>query len=157
LNIKFSTKPNWLLLIVSALLFIMIFLPWWSSPSVNLGSFGVIGGGSVNGFHSGGILTFLAALAGIALSFLEISNAKYRAYMIMGIGGLALLGALIAFASYSGLGFSIGFGRILALIFSIALIAVGFLDYRGIDLWAKMKASSAKSSSPPPASPPPAK
>jgi hypothetical protein len=147
LNIKFITKPYMLLLIVSVVLFITIFLPWWSY-GVNYAGFHI--GGSINGFHNGGILTFLAALAGIALSFLEISNAKYRAYGIMGIGVLALLGVIIAFTGYGGS--SMGFGKIIALIVSLALIGVGFMDYRGIDLLAKMKSSSSK----PPPSPPPA-
>lgn len=150
MNIKFTTKPNWLLLIVSFLLFIMIFLPWWSWGASYAG-FHI--GGSINGFHNGGILTFLASLAGIALSFLEISNAKYRAYGIMGIGVLALLGVLIAFTGYSGS--SIGVGKIIALIVSLALIGVGYLDYRGIDLLAKMKASSSKPPAPPPSQPSP--
>ncbi len=147
MNIKITTKPNWLLLILSVLLFIMIFLPWWS---VNIG-FG-FGSASANGFRSWGILTFLASLAGIALSFLEIPNAKYRSYAIIGVGILGLLGSLIAFAAYSGS--SIGFGRIIALIFSILIIVDGFMDYRGVDLWAKMKASTTKSASPPPPPPP---
>jgi peptidoglycan/LPS O-acetylase OafA/YrhL len=152
LNIKLTTKPNWLLLIVSVLLLIMVFLPWWSW-GVSYEGFHI--GGSVNGFHSGGILTFLMSLAGIALSFLEIPTPKYRSYAILGIGVLALLGVLISFASYSGS--SMGFGRILALIVSLALIAVGYFDYRGVDLWAKIKASTSQTppSQPPPSSPPP--
>ncbi len=150
MNIKFTTKPNWLLLIVSVVLLIMIFLPWWSY-GVNYAGFHI--GGSINGFHNGGILTFLASLAGIALSFMEISNAKYRAFMIMGAGGLALLGVLIAFTGYGGS--SMGFGKIIALIVSLALIAVGFFDYRGIDPLAKIKASSSKPPTPPPPTPPP--
>jgi hypothetical protein len=146
LNIKFTAKPNWLLLIVSVVLFITVLLPWWSVSYMGL-TFG-----SINGFHSVGILTFLASLAGIALSFLEISNAKYRAYGIIGIGVLALLGVIIAFTVYSGS--SMGFGRIIALIVSIFMIVLGFLDYRGVDLWAKIKASSTKSKTPPPPPPP---
>jgi hypothetical protein len=136
-----------LLLVISIILFITIFLPWWSW-GVSYEGFHI--GGSVNGFHHGGILTFLAALAGIALSFLEIPTPKYRSYAIIGIGVAALLGVLIAFAGYSGS--SMGFGKIIALIVSIALIAVGYFDYRGIDILAKIKASS--SSTPPPPPPP---
>jgi peptidoglycan/LPS O-acetylase OafA/YrhL len=141
LNIKFTTKPNWLLLIVSVLLFIMILLPWWSA-SINGFTFG-----SLNGFHSIGLLTFFMSLAGIALAFVD--GLKNKAQITMGVGVIALLGTIIAFFVYGEL--SMGVGRILALIVSIALIAVGYLDYRGIDLIAKIKASSSK----PPASPPP--
>lgn len=144
MNFKFTTKPNWLLLIVSVVLFIMIFLPWYT---VSAFGFSV----STNGFHNGGILTFLMSLAGIALSFLEISTPKYRAYGILGIGILALLGVIIAITQLGGT--SMGVGMILALIVSLALIGVGYLDYRGIDLLAKMKASSPKPPAPPPTQP----
>ena len=145
MNIKFATKPNMLLLIVSVVLFITVFLPWWSwSPGYAWAS------ASVNGFHSGGILTFLAALAGIALAFLEIPTPKYRSYAIIGVGGFGLLGVLIAFASYGGYG--MGWGRIISLIVSIIIIALGYFDYRGIDVMARIKASS--SSAQPPSTPP---
>ena len=148
MNIKITTKPNWLLLIVSVILFITIFFTWWS-----LSVSGFFLGGSINGFHGGGILTFLMSLVGIVLSFVEISTPKYRAYAIMAVGALALIGTLIAFAEYSPWG--LGWGRIISLIFSLALIAVGFLDYRGIDLWAKMKVSASKPAASPPPQPPP--
>jgi 4-amino-4-deoxy-L-arabinose transferase-like glycosyltransferase len=147
LNIKLVTKPNWLLLILSVLLFIMVFLPWWT-----------FFGDSEYGLHNGGILTLIIAITGIELSFLEFPNPKYRSYAIIGVGILALIGALIALKDL-GDGVGMGFGMIIALILSIALIAVGFLDYRGIDLWAKMKASSSKPPAPPPpppSNPPPA-
>jgi membrane-bound ClpP family serine protease len=153
LNIKFTTKPNWLLLILSVLLFITIFFPWWSISVNYLGYH--LGGASVNGFHGAGILTFLMSLVGAALSFLEISTPKYRSYGILGVGILALVGTLIAFAEYSPWG--LGWGRIISLIFSVLIIVDGFYDYRGVDLWAKIRAATSKttSSSPPPPPPPP--
>jgi 4-amino-4-deoxy-L-arabinose transferase-like glycosyltransferase len=151
LNIKIATKPNWLLLVLSVILFITIFFTWWSFDV------GYFGSASISGFHGAGILTFLMSLVGIGLSFVEISTPKYRSYAIMGVGTLALLGTLIAFAQYSPYG--LGWGRIISLIFSILIIVDGFYDYRGIDLWAKIKASTSKTKStpppPPPASPPP--
>jgi hypothetical protein len=147
LNIKFTTKPNILLLIVSVLLFIMVFLPWWTASAFG---FSV----SSNGLHSGGYLTFIMSLAGVALSFLEFSVPKYKTYAIFAIGILALVGIFIGFSDLGG-GIGMGIGMILALILSIALIGVGFLDYRGVDLLAKMKASSSKSPAPPPPAPPP--
>jgi hypothetical protein len=154
LNIKITTKPNWLLLILSVLLFIMIFLPWWSYSATY---FGYHIGASANGFHNGGILTFIMSLIGIALSFLEIPTPKYKSYAIMGVGALALIGVFIGFTDLGG-GVGMGAGMILALIISILIIVDGFFDYRGVDLWAKIKASISKTSSspPPPSSPPPA-
>ncbi len=140
MNIKFTTKPNWLLLIVSFILFISVCLPWWSYSELGFTWF------SINGFHSIGLLTFFMSLAGMALAFIEGLNNKNQ--ISMGVGVLALLGTIVAFAVYSGS--SIGFGRILALIFSLALIAVGYLDYRGIDVIAKIKAAQTKSAPPPP-------
>jgi peptidoglycan/LPS O-acetylase OafA/YrhL len=146
LNIKFTTKPNWLLLIVSVILFISVCLPWWTASYMGFTL------GSISGFHSIGFLTFFMSLAGIALAFVD--GLKNKAMITIGVGVLALLGTIVAFAVYSGS--SMGFGRILALIFSIALIVVGYLDLRGIDVIAKIKASQAKSTPPPPPPPPPA-
>jgi hypothetical protein len=153
LNIKFTTKPNWLLLILSGLLFIMVFLPWWSYSATY---FGYHIGASANGFHNGGILTFLMSLVGIGLSFLEISTPKYRSYAMMGVGILGLVGVLIGFTDLGG-GVGMGAGMILALIISILIIVDGFFDYRGVDLWAKIRASISKTppSQPPPPAPPP--
>jgi membrane-bound ClpP family serine protease len=151
LNVKITTKPNWLLLILSVILFITIFFTWWSWSESYLGV--TVFSAGVNGFHGGGILTFLMSLVGIALSFIEIPTPKYRAYAIIGVGVLALLGTLIAFAEYSPYG--LGWGRIISLIFSILIIVDGYFDYRGIDLWAKIKASTTQSKTPPPPTPPP--
>ena len=140
LNIKFTTKPNMLILIVSVVVLITVFLPWWSVSYLGFSA-------STNGFHSGGILTFLAALAGIALAFLDIPNARYRVLAVGGVGILALLGVIIAFTAYGGS--SMGWGRIIALIASLALIVVGFLEGRKINMF---KTAGTQ----PPASPPPA-
>jgi hypothetical protein len=144
LDIKLSTKPNMLLLILSVLLFIMVFLPWWTVSAFGFSA-------SENGFHNGGILTFIMALAGIGLSFLEIPTPRYKSYAIIGVGILALLGVLIAFKDL-GNGVGMGAGMILALIISILLIVLGFLDYRGIDVIAKIRAS--QTPPPPPSTPP---
>ena len=146
MNIKFVTKPNWLLLILSVLLFIFAFLPWWTASAFG---FSV----SSNGLHSGGYLTFIMSLVGIALSFLEISVRRYRSFAIIIVGILAVVGVLIGFTDLGG-GIGMGIGMILSLIISILLIALGFFDLRGIDVMAKIKASTTKSTTPPP--PPPA-
>jgi hypothetical protein len=149
LNIKFTTKPNILLLVLSGLLFIMSFLSWYTVSYFGLSA-------SQNGFHSGGYLTFIMSLVGIALSFLEIPTPRYKSLGIIGVGILALLGVIIAMTDLGG-GIGMGFGMILALIISILIMALGFFDLRGIDVIAKFKASQTKSTPPPPppASPPP--
>lgn len=145
MEFKFIPKPNLVLLIVSAVLFITIFLPWWS-----WGGYEAFGysypGWTVNGFHNGGILTFLMSMVGIAASFLE--SQKTRALIGMGAGILALLGAIISLATLGGAG--IGFGIIIALIASVGLGVVSFMDYR------KWQAGGTSGSYKPPAQTPPA-
>ena len=141
MSIKFTTKPNMILLVVSAVLLVSVFLPWWTVSAFGFSA-------SSNGFHSGGVLTFIMALAGGALAFLEIPNAKYRVLAIGGAGVLALLGVIIGMTDLGG-GAGMGFGMIIALIASAALIVVGFLEGRKINMF---KTSDTK----PPASPPPA-
>lgn len=149
MNIKFTTKPNMILLVVCVILLVSIFLPWWS---VDVGPFGSF---SSNGFHSGGVLTFIMSLVGGVLAFLEIPNARYRVFAIGGAGILALLGVIIALADLGGA--SMGFGMIIALIASLALIVVGFLEGRKINMF-KTQPPASKPPAPPPAPPaPPAK
>ena len=153
MEFKFITKPNLLLLIVSGVLFITIFLPWWSVDygvvwGTNLGSY------SVNGFHSGGVLTFLMSLVGIAAAFLE--SQKTRALIAMGAGILAFLGAILALATYGG---SIGFGLIIALIASVGLGLVGYMEYRklkGLSTPSVFNKSTPPAQTPPAQTPPPA-
>lgn len=121
MNIKFTTKPNMILIIVSIVLFISIFLPWYSVSAFGFSA-------SVNGFRSGGILTFLMSLVGIALSFIVILP-RYRALGTAGAGIISLLGVIIAMTDLGG-GAGMGFGMIVALILSMGLIAIGFLDLR---------------------------
>jgi hypothetical protein len=148
LNIKFTTKPNILLLVLSVLLFIMTFVSWYTF------NFGYGFSASQNGFHSGGYLTFIMSLVGIALSFLEIPTPRYKSLGIIGVGILALLGVIIAMTDL-GSGIGMGFGMILALIISILIMALGFFDLRGVDVLARFKASQTKSTPPPPPPPPP--
>jgi hypothetical protein len=154
---KWTTKPNLLLLIVSAVLFITIFLPWWSWSGVGVGIYAVPGW-SVNGFHNGGVLTFLMSLAGIAFAFLSVQ--RTRAILSIAAGILSFLGAIISVASLSGAG--VGFGLIIAIIVSLGLATVGYLDYRNINPLASKTAKPpqaqvppAQPPSPPPAAPPP--
>jgi len=130
-----------IILVISAILLISVFLPWWTVSAFGFSA-------SSNGFHSGGVLTFIMSLVGIGLSFIEIPNAKYRVFAIGGAGILALLGVIIAMTDLGG-GAGMGFGMIIALIASAALIVVGFLEARKINL---IKVGTSE----PPKSPPPA-
>jgi hypothetical protein len=133
------------LLVVSGILFVTTLLPWWGSYEVYPG-FSV---GGYMGIHGGGYLTFLMSLVGIATAFLE--SQKTRALIGMGAGILALLGVIIAFATLSGWG--IGFGLIIALIASVGLGVVSFLEYRK---WMGSGASGASGAYTPPTQTPPA-
>lgn len=153
MEFKFITKPNLLLLIVSGVLFITIFLPWYSWPGYEI--YGYYTGGSINGFHNGGVLTFLMSLVGIAAAFLE--SQKTRALIAMGAGILAFLGTIINFATLSGWG--IGFGLIIALIASVGLGLVGYMEYRklkGLSTPSVFNKSTPPAQTPPAQTPPPA-
>jgi hypothetical protein len=143
MEFKFVPKPDILLIVVSGVLFITTFLPWWGSYQIVPGG-PVIGG--YMGFHGGGYLTFLMSLVGIATSFLE--SQKTRGIIAMGAGIVALLGVIIGFATLGLWG--VGFGLIIALIASIGLGVVGFLEYR------KSMGPGASGAYTPPAQTPPA-
>jgi hypothetical protein len=145
MEFKWTTKPYLLLLIVSAVLFITIFLPWWSANYDYV--YGIGYNYSVNGFHNGGVLTFLMSLCGIALAFVSIQ--RTRAILSIAAGILGLLGAVISVASLGG--FGVGFGLIIAIVVSLGLGTVGYLDYRNINPLA-----SKSTTQPPPAQQPPA-
>ncbi len=142
MNIKFNTKPYMVLLIISIVLFISVFLPWYSMSILGTHI------GSINGFRNGGILTFLMSLVGVGLSFIIVLP-RYRALAIAGAGILSLLGVIIAMTDLGG-GLGMGVGMIIALILSMGLIAIGFLDLRKT-----APAAAAKQESPPPAPPAP--
>ncbi|MDD5338809.1 MAG: hypothetical protein PHG35_05305 [Dehalococcoidales bacterium] len=152
LEFKFVPKPDLLLIIVSGVLFITIFLPWWSWGGYT--SFGYnYPGWSVNGFHNGGILTFMMCLVGIAASFLD--SQKTRGIMGMGAGILAVLGTIISLATLSGAG--IGFGMIIAIIASVALGVVGYMIYRksqGLSTWGSSGGKTPPAQMPPSQTPP---
>jgi hypothetical protein len=151
LNIKFTPKPYLPTLIASALLFIMVFLPWLT---VSFKAFGYSYSDSANGMHEWGILTFIMSIVGVGLAFLD--DKKYRSMGTLGAGVLALLGVIIFMATNLGSGIGVGAGLIIALIVSLALIGLAYMDYRNVPFsritgrFIKPKASA-----PPPASPPP--
>jgi hypothetical protein len=119
----------------SLVLLVGLFLPWYG---VDAGLYSA----SVNGFHSWGLLTFLALLVVVALwvirSFLndsvklpEMSVSDALIYMIA--GGVEVLGCIIFWLSYSTdvsiPGFSAGvrFGLFVSLIGAIATVVGGYL------------------------------
>jgi len=137
LNTYFKTKPYLPTLVVSVILFIMVFLPW---ATVSVMGFSA----SANGTgHGGGVLTLIMSIVGAGASFLI--NQKYRVWGTIGAGVLALLGVILAWAGLGGAG--VGFGLIIALIAALGLIYVGYMDYRKLN-------PPAKPSQPPPANPP---
>jgi len=140
LNIKFTTKPYLPTLVVSIILFIMVFLPW-----VSVSGFGI--SVSANGTGDWGVLTLIMSIVGAGVSFL--ATQKYRALGTIGAGILALIGVAIYWARI-GSGVSVGVGLIIALIAALGLLAVGYMDYRKITPPAK----PSQPPQPPPANPP---
>lgn len=137
MNVQFTTKPYLPTLIVSVILFIMVFLPWATLSALGITL-------SANGTdYGGGVLTLIMSIIGAGVSFL--ANQKYRTYGTIGVGILALIGVAIAWAGLGGA--SVGFGLIIALIVALGLLAVGYMDYRKI-------ITPAKPTQPPPANPP---
>ncbi|MBN1160977.1 MAG: hypothetical protein JXA17_03405, partial [Dehalococcoidales bacterium] len=128
MDIKFTTKPYIPTLVVSVVLFIMVFLPW---ITVSAGGFSA----SANGTNDWGILTLIMSIFGAGISFL--ANQKYRAMGTLVAGVLALLGVIIFMATNVGGGIGIGAGIIIALIATLGLIYVGYIDYRQLSLTGK--------------------
>jgi len=140
LNIKFTTKPYLPTLVVSIILFIMVFLPWVTVSAMGFSA-------SANGTGDWGVLTLIMSIVGAGVSFL--ATQKYRALGTIGAGILALIGVAIYWARI-GSGVSVGVGLIIALIAALGLLAVGYMDYRKLNPPAK----PSQPSQPPPANPP---
>jgi hypothetical protein len=151
----------------SLVVLIAMFLPWYG---VDLGTFG---SESVSGFHSWGLLTFIAWLFVVVLWLLrgplssqfkmpEVSVTDGILFMIG--GGVEALGALIFWLAYktdvSGFGISAGvkFGTFVALVGGLITAAGGYLKQS--EPAAAGPVSSGMGSTPPPPSygapPPPA-
>lgn len=140
MNIKFTTKPYLPTLVVSIILFIMVFLPWVTVSAMGFSA-------SANGTGDWGVLTLIMSIVGAGVSFL--ATQKYRALGTIGAGILALIGVAIYWARI-GSGVSVGVGLIIALIAALGLLAVGYMDYRKLNPPAK----PSQPSQPPPANPP---
>ncbi len=129
-------EKNRLFIIISAAVAILSsFLPW---ASLNAGAFGSY---SVNGLNGDGwFILILAAVAIVlaCLSDVKTSMPKGLAIGVIVSGAIATVVALIDVfgvnkytANFNGYGVSIGFGLILALIASIAIVVTGLLAMSG--------------------------
>ncbi len=136
MNIQFTTKPFLPALVVSVVLFITVFLPWFSFDAGLVGFPNV----TVNGTHDWGVLTLIMSIVGAGLSFVATQRTRALGLIIASL--LALIGAVIYWANNG----SVGFGLIIALIASIAMLYIGYMDYR--------KSSEPSKPAPPPSAPP---
>ena len=110
-------------------------LPW---ASLNAGSFGSY---SVNGYQGDGWFVTIAAIVSIVLACLNNMNKAMPKGFSIGVivaGAIATLVTLNSLfnvnkymSNFSGYGISIGFGLILAILASIALVVTGLLAMSG--------------------------
>jgi len=128
LEIKFTSKPYLPTLVVSIVLFIMVFLPW-----ITVSAYGF--SASANGTSGWGVLTLIMSIVGAGVAFL--ANQNYRAMGTLGASVLALLGVIIFMATNVGGGVGVGAGLIISLIAALGLIYIGYMDYRKLNLTGK--------------------
>lgn len=129
-------EKNRLFILISAGVAILgSLLPW---ASLNAGAFGSY---SVNGYQGDGWFVIIAAIVSIVLACLNNMNKAMSKGFSIGVivaGAIATLVTLINLFSvnkyvsnFGGYGVSIGFGLILALLASIALVVTGLLAMSG--------------------------
>ena len=129
-------EKNRLFIIISAAVAILSsFLPW-ASP--NAGAFGSY---SVNGLRGEGWFILILAVVAIVLACLNDVKSSLPKSLAIGVivsGAIATVVALLALfgvnkyaVDFNGYGVSIGFGLILALIASIAIVVTGLLAMSG--------------------------
>lgn len=129
-------EKNRLYILISAGVAILgSLLPW---ASLNAGAFGSY---SVNGYQGDGWFVIIAAIVSIVLACLNNMNKAMPKGFSIGVivaGAIATLVTLINLFSvnkyvsnFGGYGVSIGFGLILALLASIALVVTGLLAMSG--------------------------
>ena len=119
MDLKFSTKPYYPTLISSIILFIFVFLPWKTATALGVTIF-------ANGTGDWGILTLIMSIIGVGLSFVAVPRTRSLGTVIAGL--LAIIGVAVYWSRLQGLG--AGYGIIISLIASLALIAAGYLEYR---------------------------
>jgi hypothetical protein len=129
-------EKNRLYILISAGVAILgSLLPW---ASLNAGSFGSY---SVNGYQGGGWFVIIAAIVSIVLACLNNMNKAMPKGFSIGVivaGAIATLVTLNSLfnvnkymSNFGGYGISIGFGLILAILASIALVVTGLLAMSG--------------------------
>jgi len=129
-------EKNRLFILISAGVAILgSLLPW---ASLNAGSFGSY---SVNGYQGDGWFVIIAAIVSIVLACLNNMNKAMSKGFSIGIivaGAIATLVTLNSLfnvnkymSNFGGYGISIGFGLILAILASIALVVTGLLAMSG--------------------------
>lgn len=129
-------EKNRLFIIISAAVGIIgSFLPW---VSVNAGAFGSY---SVNGLHGDGWFILICGVVAIVLACLNDVKSSLPKGLAIGVivsGAIATVVGLIDVfnvnkfvADFNGYGVSIGFGLILTLIASIAIVVTGLLAMSG--------------------------
>ena len=129
-------EKNRLFILISAGVAILgSLLPW---ASLNAGSFGSY---SVNGYQGDGWFVIIAAIVSIVLACLNNMNKAMSKGFSIGVivaGAIATLVTLNSLfnvnkymSNFGGYGISIGFGLILALLASIALVVTGLLAMSG--------------------------
>lgn len=129
-------EKNRLFIIISAAVGILgSFLPW---VSVNAGAFGSY---SVNGLNGDGWFILICGVVAIVLACLNDVKSSLPKGLAIGVivsGAIATVVGLIDVfnvnkyvADFNGYGVSIGFGLILALIASIAIVVTGLLAMSG--------------------------
>ena len=131
MNFQAMHKQRKLILIAAAIGVISVFLPWISVSMMGMGK-------SINGFHGFGILVFIAFIGAglVCLAGDQTKNLDKTMWMIaIAAGAIALLGVVISLAKSAndvdgGFGFveaSFGIGIWLALIVSVAIVAVAWM------------------------------
>ena len=138
MDLKFSMKPYLPSIVVSIILFIFVFLPWLR---VDMGTYFY----TENGLNDWGYLVLIMSVIGACVSF--IAPPRVRSLSIILTGVLAIVGAAVYWSRLQGAG--VGYGLIIALIAALALLTVGYLDYRKINAPAK----PSQPSQPPPPQP----
>ena len=115
-------KNRLFIIISSAVAIISTFLPWVSLNA------GVLGSYSENGLRGTGL--FIIIMAAIAIVLASLNDIKTSMQKEFAIGVIAL-GGNKYLVNIAGYGVSIGFGLILTLIASVAIIVAGLLAMSG--------------------------
>ncbi|MBN1160978.1 MAG: hypothetical protein JXA17_03410 [Dehalococcoidales bacterium] len=98
-----------------------------------------------NGFRDWGILVFIMSIIGIGVSFIATPRTRSLGVILTGI--LAIIGTAVYWSRLQGAG--AGYGLIVDLIVSLAIIAFGYTEYRKL-IQTDKPAPPAKSNPPTP-------